>query len=152
MEFKNIQLTEHFTLYEMCKSPTAEQNGIDNVPCCEQIVNMYRLAKELETIRKYFNGPLRVHSGFRCLELNKAVGGAEHSDHLSGSAVDITSDDNEKLWRIIVNLAHNRDKIRGNEVPLIHMRQIIDEKNLKWIHLSVNNKKNSYKNNEILHL
>ena len=35
MEFKNIQLTEHFTLYEMCKSPTAEQNGIDNVPNCE---------------------------------------------------------------------------------------------------------------------
>ena len=152
MDFKNIQLTQHFTLYEMCKSPTAEKLGIDNVPNCEQIVNMYRLAKELETIRKYFGAPIRVNSGFRTYELNKAVGGAEHSDHMSGSAVDITSDDNEKLWRIIVNLAHNRDKIRGNEVPLIHMRQIIDEKNLRWIHLSVNNKKNPYKNNEILHL
>ena len=31
MDFKNIQLTQHFTLYEMCKSPTAEKLGIDNV-------------------------------------------------------------------------------------------------------------------------
>ena len=87
MDFNNIQLTEHFTLSEMCKSPTAEKLGIDNVPNCEQIVNMYRLSKELETIRKYFGAPLRVNSGFRCPELNKAVGGAEHSDHLCGSAV-----------------------------------------------------------------
>lgn len=152
MDFKNIQLSTHFTLYEMCKSSTAEKLGIENVPNCEQIVNLFRLSKELEIIRRKFGKPIIVNSGFRCPALNKAVGGVPNSDHLFGSAVDITSSDNETLWQIIENLVYNRDPRFGNIVPLIHCRQIIDEKKLKWIHISVNNKKNPYKNNEILHL
>ena len=109
MDFSNIQLSPHFTLYEMCQSTTADKKGINNIPTCEQIVNLFRLSKELETIRRKFGKPIRVNSGFRCPVLNSAVGGSPNSDHLSGSAVDITSEDNHTLWQIIVNLAHNKD-------------------------------------------
>jgi len=34
-------------------------------------------------------GPIEISSGFRCLEINKAVGGSNTSQHLLGEAADI---------------------------------------------------------------
>lgn len=46
------------------------------------------LAQMLQIIRDQFASPLIVHSGYRCLELNRAIGGALHSQHMRFEAAD----------------------------------------------------------------
>lgn len=43
----------------------------------------------LEDIRKHFNAPVKVNSGYRTPEWNKKVGGAKNSYHCKGMAADI---------------------------------------------------------------
>ena len=89
---KNMKLSEHFSLGELTKTKT----GIENVPNEEQVNNLKRLCGWLEKLRKRWNDiygegddPIIINSGFRSLEVNKAVGGATLSNHLTGCAVDI---------------------------------------------------------------
>lgn len=52
------------------------------------------LIRILEKIRAYFGKPVRINSGVRCAAHNSspAVGGATQSQHLKGTAADITVD------------------------------------------------------------
>ena len=43
----------------------------------------------LEKIRSHFDAPIKVTSGIRCPDHNRAVGGASNSQHLYGKAADI---------------------------------------------------------------
>lgn len=43
----------------------------------------------LEDVRQYFNAPVKINSGHRCKEHNRAVGGSVNSQHLYGRAADI---------------------------------------------------------------
>lgn len=47
------------------------------------------LIRVLENIRARSGKPLRIVSGFRCVEHNKSVGGAPGSQHVTGKAADI---------------------------------------------------------------
>lgn len=49
------------------------------------------LCEALEVIREATGGPIHILSGYRSPEHNKKVGGAEHSQHVEGRAVDIVS-------------------------------------------------------------
>ena len=89
---KQIYLSEHMTLGELTKTNT----GIDNVPNEEQVDNLKRVCGWLEQLRRRWNDlygegddPIIINSGFRSPEVNKAVGGAFTSNHLTGCAVDI---------------------------------------------------------------
>jgi hypothetical protein len=42
----------------------------------------------LQPLRDRF-GPIRINSGYRCPELNEAVGGVQSSQHMRGEAADI---------------------------------------------------------------
>ena len=44
----------------------------------------------LEAVRSEFGEPVTVHSGFRCQQHNSRVGGAVRSQHLLGTAADIS--------------------------------------------------------------
>jgi len=44
-------------------------------------------------IREHFNKPLIINSGYRCESHNKKIGGATHSRHVVGDAVDFTIKD-----------------------------------------------------------
>src|SRR5215471_674529 len=85
-------LSPHFTVEEMIHSDTAEAMGIINAPNFDVLVQMVLLANNtLEGIRKLCGGnPVLISSGFRCGDLNEAVGGAENSAHLLGCAADFT--------------------------------------------------------------
>jgi len=49
------------------------------------------LVSLLETVRSHFaDKPVTINSGYRCPTHNKAVGGASQSQHLRGTAADIT--------------------------------------------------------------
>lgn len=83
-------LTEHFNVYEMCKSETALRRGLDNVPNQFVIDNLTLLCQNvLEPVRMYFNAPVKVTSGYRSPDVNAAVGGSRTSDHTRGMAADI---------------------------------------------------------------
>ncbi len=84
-------MTEHFTLAELVASQTATRKGIDNTPGADALINLGRLAATLELVRALVGGPITVSSGYRCPALNRAVGGAANSAHVSGLAADITA-------------------------------------------------------------
>ena len=95
--------------------------------------------KVLQPVRDLWGKPVQVNSGYRCPALNKAVGGASASQHLTGKAADITAGSvsaNKELFNLIAKSGIEYD-------------QLIDEYDYKWIHISYNEGKNR---KQILHL
>lgn len=85
-----MQLSPNFSLAEICKSATGIRLGIDNTPSPEVIANLRALCfNVLEPVRTYFGRRVTVHSGYRGPSLNRAVGGARESQHMTGEAADI---------------------------------------------------------------
>jgi hypothetical protein len=84
-----MQLSDHFTLSELTKSSTAERRGIDNAPGPTEIENMILVCDQiLEPVRNHYGIPFVPNSGFRGLELNRAIGSSDNSQHVTGQAVD----------------------------------------------------------------
>lgn len=86
-----IKNAPNFTYEELVASDTAKAMGIDNTPADAQIwANIEYLAQNvLQPLRDALNRPIVVSSGYRSPKLNKAVGGASTSHHLTGCAADI---------------------------------------------------------------
>lgn len=57
--------------------------------CCGRAEIDPRLVEALQQIRNLADAPVRVTSGYRCPDHNRAVGGAKQSRHLLGQAADI---------------------------------------------------------------
>lgn len=82
-------LGRYFTWEEFEHSDTAKRLGIDNSIPIELAPAARALVKHtLDPFRKLLRAPLRLSSGFRCPELNSAIGGAPNSQHKRGEAVD----------------------------------------------------------------
>lgn len=126
----NIPTSEHFTVEELCRSQVAVCLGIDNEPRREDIIaNLKRLAfHTLEAVRILNdNKPITITSGYRCKELNRAVGGVATSQHQNGCAADFVVGSAEENRRLF-------DKIKSSgSVPF---DQLILEPKAGWIHIS----------------
>lgn len=83
-----MQLSEHFTLEEFLRSDRAKVRGIDNTPTPEIVENLKGLAERMERVRVILGHPITILSGYRCSELNAAVGGSKKSAHMDGYACD----------------------------------------------------------------
>lgn len=59
-----------------------------------------KLIRKLDLLERYFEGDLKVTSGLRSIEHNKAVGGSPTSSHLKGLAIDIFCEDGRTYWNI----------------------------------------------------
>jgi len=57
--------------------------------CCSKAEINPRLVDALQELRDLACAPVRISSGYRCPEHNRAVGGATRSQHLLGNAADI---------------------------------------------------------------
>ena len=129
-----MTLTKNFTSEEMTASCTAKRLGLKNCPNSYVMGNLRRLCENiLQPIRDEWGAPIIVGSGYRCTQLNAAVGGVVNSDHLYGCAADIKTlhdrpIDNKALFDIIRKL-HAEGKL-----PLL--KQCIDEYDYNWIHIS----------------
>jgi hypothetical protein len=79
-------LTAHFALEELA---CTEHREIDNAPPPEVVANLRGTAARMEEVRRLLGDRvISVSSGYRCPELNRAVGGSRTSAHLTGHAVD----------------------------------------------------------------
>ena len=84
-----MQISDHFTLSELTKSSTAERLGIANEPGSMEVENLIMVCDQiLEPVRNHYGIPFAPNSGFRCLELNRAIGSSGNSQHVKGEAVD----------------------------------------------------------------
>ena len=119
---------KYFTFTEFERSDTATKFAIDNSMPESAKKNVAELVdKVLDPLREAWGKPIIVTSGYRCPELNKAVGGAKTSHHLSGMAADISTGnkaDNRKLFELVQKL----------DLPFT---QLIDESNFTWVHISL---------------
>ena len=89
----------NFSIAELVQSSTAEQLKINNNPPTIVRVHLTETITLLEAIRsewgkycerhKIENPAIRVTSGYRSPELNKAVGGVKTSAHVEGYAADL---------------------------------------------------------------
>jgi len=84
-----MKLSKYFTLKEVIKSETAVRKDIDNTPT-DEIISQLKNTCEIimDVIREKYGKPIRVTSGYRCVELNKSIGGSSRSQHcaLNGDA------------------------------------------------------------------
>ena len=84
-----MKLSKHFSLSELTKSSTAERKGIANEPDEDAVENLLvRCSEILEPVREHYGIPFAPNSGFRCLDLNRAIGSSDKSQHVTGQAVD----------------------------------------------------------------
>lgn len=97
-----MKLSEHFTLEEFVYSETAIRKGIDNAPNESVEANLLALCRDvLEPARVEYGKAMIISSGYRCEELNKAVGGAKTSLHMQGLAADIVCSNPRKLFDVL---------------------------------------------------
>ncbi len=82
------RLSRHVTLGGLTRSAVARRQGIDNTPPPEVIGNLRMLARGLDEVRRLLGRRLHITSGYRCPQLNAAVGGAPASQHTQGLAAD----------------------------------------------------------------
>ena len=83
-----MKLSENFSLKELTRIQTAIRKGIKNTPDSEQLVSLTVLAtKILQPCRAQF-GSISINSGLRVLELNRAIGSSDKSQHCKGEAAD----------------------------------------------------------------
>lgn len=150
---RNFKITEHLNYFEVIRSQTAIRNGINNEPNEQQLENIKRLAenvfeplREMVSIERGIDTPLRISSCFRSPELNKLIGGSPTSDHSHGNALDIDIDGiydaddliNADLFYII------EEKLNFNQL----IWEFGTEDNPNWIHVSY--KGIDHNKNEIL--
>ena len=121
------KLTDHFFLDELVLSQTASRKEIDNTPLPEVVANLKRLARTLELVRDLLGGvPILVSSGYRSPALNKAVGGAKNSAHMSGLAADFTA----PAFGSVLQVAR---KVAASDIVY---QQVIHEFGA-WVHLAI---------------
>lgn len=85
-----MQLSENFSLAEMCFSQTATRAGINNRPDGMVTARLRALCENvLQPLRDAVGAPIRVTSGYRSPVLNARIGGSATSQHRLGEAADI---------------------------------------------------------------
>ena len=138
----NMKLSEHFTLAELTKTSVM----IENVPNEAQVNNLKRLCGWLERLRQKYNlnikekiknkndEPIIINSGYRSPAVNKAVGGAQNSNHLTGCAADIRCLGIEQALRYATILLDISDESREDFDELLIERS---PKGTYWVHFAV---------------
>lgn len=105
-----MQLTKNFKLEEFAVSHDYPELAEKIKFSKEDITKLFYICKViLEPARQVWDKPIYITSGKRTLELNKAVGGAPHSDHLFrkfSCAVDFIVERKKELFDIYKFIMH----------------------------------------------
>tara|TARA_B110000046_G_scaffold18559_1_gene17737 strand:+ start:494 stop:949 length:456 start_codon:yes stop_codon:yes gene_type:complete len=124
-----MRLSKNFVLSEITRSNTAKRLGIDNGPNKNHLRSIQRLITNLIQPMRDALGPIRISSGYRNPNVNRAIGGSTKSQHCKGEALDLQFWDdgkisNKKLYDWV--LSSN-----------VEFDQMINEFDFAWIHISL---------------
>ncbi len=151
---KQMKLSEHFTLGELCKTKHDTEDG--NIPSHVAIENLKRICENwLEDLRYSYNTlyclepgedyetskniePIIINSGYRSPAVNLLAGGAKTSNHLSGCAVDIRCAGKEQMIRYASILVDIADGTKQDFDELL----LEQHGNVCWLHFAVKPKDN----------
>lgn len=128
-----MNLSQHVTLEEFTASDTAARLGIDNTLPAVLMPVATDTAKMIERIRAFLcdqagrDIPIIITSGFRCPDLNTAIGSALGSDHPRGMAVDFKAPAFGTPLQVAQALA--------GQVSILDIGQLIHEYGT-WVHVS----------------
>ena len=135
------KLSPHFTLGEMTKSSSHPE--VYNIPSHEAIANLTNLTKWLEVLReraaspgpsKRRGAPIIINSGYRSPQLNRKIGGAANSNHLTGCAVDIrTSGMEQAICYAAILINYSKESNQEFDELLIERNRY----GAIWLHFAV---------------
>lgn len=126
-----MKLSKNFTLQEMVHSYTAVKKGLLNEPNEAQIENIRILCENVLQPLRDALGPIYISSGFRSVELNRAIGGSSSSQHcaLKGAASDIDiGKRNAEVFNYI------KENLEWDQM----IWEFGDDENPSWVHVSYN--------------
>lgn len=89
-----MQLSDHFSMAEFCRSETAVRRNIQNNLPADLLHAAKASAEMMEAIRAHLcklagrDIPINPSSGYRCITLNRAIGSSDGSDHVLAAAWD----------------------------------------------------------------
>lgn len=129
-----MQLTPHFSLSELTVTSHKKYQELNLSDAKANIGKMYFLAGFCEAIREIIGRPMIISSGYRCPELNKAVGGTLFSQHQLAEAVDFTCKSLQP--KTIFNII----KKSGLKFGQMILEQNKDGSK-KWVHISIGSDK-----------
>lgn len=131
-----MKLTPHFTLNELACTNRKDLVQVNLEEAKKIMGRMYQLAGFAERIREIIGKPIMINSGYRCVKLNNAVGGALTSQHCLAEAIDIRV--SGKTAADVFNILATSD---------LKYDQLILEKvgNTQWVHVSIGSKKEKLK-------
>ena len=116
------KLTAHFAREELV---CTQHRDLDNTPPAEVIAILRQTAARMEAVRVALgNRVISISSGYRSPQVNRAVGGARTSAHLSGQAVDFNC----------YGLGSPREVCRIIAGSDVAFDQLIEEG--AWVHIS----------------
>lgn len=120
-----MKLSPNFTLEELTHSQIAVRKGIKNEVNPVIKNNLTITAANMEAVRKLLgDNPILISSGYRNLEVNRAVGGSTKSAHMEGWAVDFTCPQFGTPQEIV-------HKLKDSDIKF---DQVIEEGT--WVHIS----------------
>ena len=134
------KLSPHFTLGEMTRSESHPE--VYNIPSHEAIANLKHLCQWLEVLRERSGGPVRINSGYRSPQLNRKIGGATNSNHLTGCAADIRVTGFEQAIRYAAILLDYADESHQEFDELLVER---NRYGAIWLHFAVRFRENRHK-------
>lgn len=132
-----MNLTPHFTIEELAGTSNVQYKKLNLLKAQEQMGKMYMLAGFAERVREIIGKPMIITSGYRCPELNKAIGGALTSQHIFCEALDF-----------VVKGLRVEDIFNRIVTSDLKYNQIIIERNKsgsQWVHLSIGSYKQKLK-------
>ena len=124
-----MKLSKNFTRQEIERSNTAKRLGISNEMSEKHLANMTKLLDNIIQPLRESLGPIRISSGYRGQDLNRAIGGSRKSQHCKGQALDI------QFWqdgKMMNELIYEWILDSGLEFD-----QMINEFDFSWIHISL---------------
>mgnify|MGYP002654212279 CR=1 FL=1 len=131
-----LQFPPFATLPILCRSNTATRLGLRNIPPSAVVANLHTLAeKVILPLHEIYLENLNITSGYRSHDLNRAVGGSVHSQHITGHALDFTV--SGKLPSVVVSelieLLPSFDQMICEFESWIHISYVSEKRNRKQV-------------------
>jgi hypothetical protein len=124
---ENLKLSKNFSLAEAVRSDTAERLHIINKPLGTVLNTMIQTALYMEEVRNILGAnPIHINSWYRCIELNRAIGSKDTSQHRVGEAVDFVCPNFGTPLDICKEIIKHKDTIPFDQLIIEH----------SWVHIS----------------